>query len=218
MFIKLIINLQFRWRSIHFIDLFAVRLKFLRMCLSDNKWKYCALCNIYDIARHLLPRRRSSTLARREKKRERKRGRVRLFFTLLRATIGLSILGLGSNFSSLRRIITESFPRQAASSANQRLALPLLPPWRARRAMPPTRGLRSAERQWKMWCEEFAGVINGPAPLPRPSFLRRSWKRYVDCLGFPHSTATDCPGNCNRHRNYSFIILHKTYIIIENVL
>lgn len=68
------------------------------------------------------------------KKRERERRRVRLFFTLSRATIGLSIPGLGSNFSSLRRIITESFPRQAASSANQRLALPLLPPWRARRA------------------------------------------------------------------------------------
>lgn len=31
--------------------------------------------------------------------------------------VEVSISGLGSNFSSLRRIITESFPRQAASSA-----------------------------------------------------------------------------------------------------
>jgi len=144
---------------------------------------------------------------RREKKRERERRRVRLFFTLSRATIGLSISGLGSNFSSLWRIITESFPRQAVSSANQRLALPLLPPWPAL-AVPLTRGLRSAERQWKMWCEEFAGVINGPEPLPRTPFLRRSSNRYVDCLGFPHSAAIDCSRNCNWRRNYSFIILY----------
>lgn len=145
--------------------------KVSQMCLIyDNKWrKYCALVT-YMISRGIFfweDDLQPSLVV--EKKREGERRRVRLFFTLLRATIGLSIPGLGSNFSSLRRIITESFPRQAASSASQRLALLLLPPWCARRATD-TRAHRSAERQWKMWCEEFASVINGPAPLPRPLF------------------------------------------------
>ena len=48
------------------------------------------------------------------------------FLTLARSLAGLSISGLGGNFSSLWRIITESFPHRVASAIND-LHPPLLP-------------------------------------------------------------------------------------------
>jgi len=171
-------NLQLWWRSILFLYIFFIYCSINNsfICLSDNKWrKYCTLLSRDIFWGDDLP---PSFVV---EKREREEGcDYSLRSHVLRATIGLSIPGLGSNFSSLRRIITESFPRQAASSANQRLALPLLPPWRA---VPPTRGLCSAERQWKMWCEEFAGVINGPAPLPRFLFFATKFEEIRGLFG-----------------------------------
>lgn len=102
--------------------------------------------------------------------------------------VEVSISGLGSNFSSLRRIITESFPRQAASSATNacRCHFCLLGAFTDTRA--PFCGNVNEKCGAKNLLAWLTVLHPTPPPPPRPSFLWQSSERYIDCLGFRSAT------------------------------
>lgn len=97
----------------------------------------------------ILARATGAEMKREEKTDTHARRRVRGFLTLARSLPGLSISGLGGNFSSLWRIITESFPHRVASAINDPAHA------HARAFKGPTHGFCSTERQEVMRREKF---------------------------------------------------------------
>jgi len=187
-------NLQLRWRTILFFIHYTVRNNSF-ICLSDNKWrKYCTLVLSRDIfwGDDLPP----SFVVEKKGTRAKKGATILYALTCYDRTIDSRIRQqffkpTANNYWILPS--TGGFERQPTVGVATFASL-------AR--SPCHRHAGSALRN----VNEKCGAKNLPAwltvlhPSPDSSFLRRSSKRYVDCLGFLHSAATDCPENCNWQR------------------